>query len=730
MLTALNALFDACFRIQREASAAAGRHVPLVVENVRGAQSWVGRARWNYGSFYLWGDVPALMPAPTKRNFKGSTDRRDGTGRFTFGGTADGLKNPGIELTDVGFNVAAAQKYGNMIDGIKIKRSEDDRRQHIGAKRKFAAAMIAKIPMPLSQRGNVSTRAPCMTIGTLGPHGEAGLVYAEQVVAGEIPACEWVVLACQRQLNDINRSTDDPEWPYVFDLDRAERICRFIEKLPHIKGKWARKRLRISLEPWQSFNLGTAFGWINRNTETRRFQQSYLEVPRKNAKSTTAAGVGLYGLADDDEEGAEVYSAAVNRDQAKIVFGIGRSMALKSAPFRKRFGVEVLTHNLNILDTASTFEPLHSESSSLEGKNPHIALIDELHAHKTREVYDVLESGAGAREQPMIWIITTAGSNRAGICYELRSYLTKILQGIFEDDTFFGVIYTIDEDDDYFDPATWAKANPNYGVSVRPEDIARQARKAQQSPASLPNFLTKRLNVWVNAYSAWMDMRKWEKCADETLTMEQFEGEPCVDAVDLASKIDINSHVRLFRRLIDDKIHYYAFARHYLPEAAIENSRNSQYQGWEIDGRLISTDGEVIDYDRIQDDIEADADRYQITEFAFDPFQAMQFSNQMAEKGFDMIEVRPTVLNFSEPMKELDAVVRDGRFHFDGDPVLTWMASNVVARLDKKDNIYPVKERDENKIDGIVALIMALARFTSEEYSGPSIYETRGVISV
>ena len=569
-----------------------------------------------------------------------------------------------------------------------------------------------------------------MTVGDVGHHGEAGLAYAERIVAGDIPGCALTVAACQRQLDDIARSLEGAAWEYEFNFERAERICRFVERMPHIKGRWARARQLINLEPWQSFNLSTAFGWEHRESKARRFRTSYIEVPRKNAKSTTAAGVGLYGLTDDDEEGAEIYSAAVNRDQAKIVHGIARQMTLKSPAFRRRFGVEVLANNIHVLDTASSFEPLHSESSSLEGKNPHIAIVDELHAHKTRLVYDVIETGTGAREQSMIWVITTAGSNRAGICYELRTYLKKILEGVIEDETFFGIIYTIDDDDDWTDPEVWAKANPNLGVSVYPDDIERQCRKAMQLPSAQNNFLTKRLNVWVNADTAWMDMAAWDRAADPTLIMEGFAGEPFVDGFDLASKRDIAARVRLFRRAIDGEVHYFAFGQYYLPEDTIHDNTNSQYEGWEIEGRLIATPGNVNDYDRMQDDLEDDAKVYQCVEVAFDPFQAIQFSNQLKAKGFEMVEVKPTVLNFSEPMKELEALVISGRFHHDGDPVLTWMVSNVVCHLDNKDNIYPRKERPENKIDGVVALLMALARLLSEEYDGPSVYASRGMVSV
>jgi len=565
-----------------------------------------------------------------------------------------------------------------------------------------------------------------MTTDDIGPYVTSAMQYADDVIGGNIVAGKWTILACERQSKDMVRSDEDESWPYEFNVDRAEAICDFIEHMHHVKGAWAKRRERIRLEPWQCFGLAVAFGWEHRIDKTRRFRTSYEEVARKNAKSTKAAGVGLYGLTDDGEEGAEIYAAAVNRDQAKIVFDVAKQMVQRSPELREKFGVEVLAHNINVQSTGSSFVPLHSESGSLEGKNPHIAIIDELHAHKTRAVYDVIETGTGARLQSMMWIITTAGSNRAGICYELRTYLTKILQGLTEDDTFFGIIYSIDDGDDWTDPKVWAKANPNLGVSVYVEDIARQCRKAMEMPSAQNNFVTKRMNVWANADTAWMDMRAWDRAGDPTLDIADFAGEECIGGLDLASKIDIAARASLFRRKIDGVDHYYAFGQYYLPEETIQNGTNSQYEGWEIEGRLIATPGNIIDYSRIEDDLKDSIGKYTIREVAYDPFQATQFSTRMSDEGFEMVEVRPTVLSFSEPMKELEALVISGRFHHDGCPVLAWMVSNVVCHLDNKDNIYPRKERPENKIDGVIAILMALARWLADEHK-PSIYESEDV---
>jgi phage terminase large subunit-like protein len=530
--------------------------------------------------------------------------------------------------------------------------------------------------------------------------------YAAGVIGGRIPACRWVRRACERYTSDVARSAL-PDAQFTFQPAKVEKVCRFIETLPHIKGKW--KTLNLKLEPWQVFIIANVFGFINPDG-TRRCRTVYIEVPRKNGKSSFTAAVALYMLTLDGEKGAEVYSAATTRDQAKIVFGVAKEMARRSKLLREKAGVQIGAHNMHVLSSASKFEALSAEGNTLDGLNIHFGGIDELHAHKTRAVFDVLETATGARAQPIIWSITTAGSNRAGICYEQRTYLTKLLDGVAEDDTYFGIIYTTDDGDDWADPATWAKANPNLGVSVLEDDLARKCKKAMEMPSAQNNFLTKHLDVWVNADVAWMDMRAWDKCADPSLEVEDFEGQECIGSLDLASKTDIAPWCRLFWRDIEGVRHYYGFLQYYLPEETIENNANSQYSGWQREGRLIATEGNVTDIDRIEDDIKADAGRFQLREVAFDPWQAQQLANHMIGDGLTMVEMRPTVQNFSAPMKELEALVLTGRFHHDGDPVLAWMVSNVVAHTDNKDNIYPRKERPENKIDGVVALIMALGR--------------------
>ncbi len=535
--------------------------------------------------------------------------------------------------------------------------------------------------------------------------------YAKDVVAGKIPAGRFVKAACKRQIEDLKRWKAKGS-AYRFDTARANKVCRFIELLPHIKGPKAGEP--IVLEPWQVFILTTVFGWVKADG-SRRFRRVYIEVPRGNGKSALSSGVGLYMLCGDGEGGAEVYSFATTRDQAKIVFGDAQNMARRTAGLRSHFGVDVNAHNINVLRTASKFEALSAEGSTLDGLNTHFACVDELHAHKTRAVYDVVETSIGKRAQSLLWVITTAGSNRAGICYEVRGFVIKVLAGAAKDESQFGIVYGLDEEDDWTTEEALIKANPNWGISVMPEVLLPLQAKAMTMPSAANNFKTKHLNEWVNADTAWMDMRAWDACKDPTLDPEQFAGEPTYVALDLASKVDIAAKVALHERTIEGKPHYYVFGQYYLPRDTVERGENSQYQGWEHMGLLTVTDGAVIDFDVIEQDLLADCSRFEVREVPYDPFQATQLSTRMAAQGVPMVEMRPTVLNFSEPMKQLEALVLQGRLHHNGDPVLAWMMSNVVAHMDAKDNIYPRKERPENKIDGVVALIMALGRALANE---------------
>lgn len=562
-------------------------------------------------------------------------------------------------------------------------------------------------------------------------HVESGLDYCRKVISGSILACKWVKASCQRHLDDLERWPDTTS-EFWFDADEAERVCRFAEMMPHIKGEWARRRESIKLEPWQCFVLVVLFGW-KRADGTRRFRTLYLEVARKNAKSTLLAVIGLFMLAADGEAGAEVYSLATTRQQAQIVFRVARAMALREAGFREAYGVKVNAHSVTIDEEESKFEAQSSEDNSLDGLHVHCGIIDELHAHKTRGVWDVIETATGARSQPLIAAITTSGSNREGICYEQRSYVCRILNSTLRthdgmgyrvdgdaivDETYFGIIYTIDDDDDWTDEQVWIKANPNLGVSVRPDDLSRKCAKAMQLASAQPGFLTKHLNVWVNADQSWMDMRAWDRAADTKMKPEDFIGWECVLGQDLAAKIDVASSALLFRRAGE----YRLFTKHYLPESTIEDSSNSQMRGWAIQGYLTETDGNTIDYDTIEADVKDWVSRLWVRTIAYDPGFAWDFFQRLHNEGYPVSEYKPTTDNYSEPMKTLEELIINGKLKHDGNPVMTWMVSNVVCHRDAKGRIYPRKEREENKIDGVVAAIAALgAMMLTKDEPGPII---------
>ena len=553
-------------------------------------------------------------------------------------------------------------------------------------------------------------------------------LYAEDILSEAIPSCIYMKKAAQRYLEDLARAST--EWPYEYNTELANRVCRFVELLPHIKGELARQKKNLQLEPWQAFTLCNIFGWVHKSTGFRRFSEVYQELGRKNGKSTLLSGAGLYLLAADQEEGAEVYCCASDREQAKLVWNDSRRMVDKCSGLKETLGVETSAHSIHVFQTSSVMKALSREQGgNHDGLNTHAALIDELHAHKTRDLFDVIESSMGARTQPLLWSITTAGFNTSGICFEKRDFAIKVLDGAATADNLFTVIYTVDPDDLkdldslFTDPAIWQKANPNWGVSVRPEFIEKAAERARQDTKTRNNFLTKHLCVWTNTESAWIDMAALSRCADPSLCIDDFKGEVAYKGTDLASKADFASDMIIFPKIIDGLTHIYAFGRHYLPEDTVADSQNAAYRAWADDGKISVTDGNITDYQQILDDFMQDHEDFQLRECGYDPYNANQFTSELTQKGVIMVEVPQTVRYLSEPMKEIDALIRAGRFHYDGCPILTWMFSNVTCQEDRNENIYPRKSRNQkaNKIDGVVALIIAMNRFLSSGVSENSL---------
>lgn len=549
--------------------------------------------------------------------------------------------------------------------------------------------------------------------------------YANDVISGKIVSCNYVKLACERFFRDLENPA------YILDEDKARSACYFIELLPHIKGEWARQKdNHITLESWMVFILVVIFGIVSRTTGLRKYRTAYIEVARKNAKSTLSSGVGLYMMAIDGEPGAEVYSAATTRDQAAIVWSDAQRMVNKRSTKFGKLGIEAHARAISHLASNSRFAALSAEHSTLDGLNIHCGIVDEVHAHKTRDLWDVLETATGARLQPLMWAITTAGSNQAGICYELRTYVIKLLEKTLEDETFFGIIYTIDKDDDWKDKEVWKKANPNYGVSVYPHDMEALATKAIASPQSQNNFLTKRLNVWVNAGVSWMNMAKWEACGDKELSIEDFKGMPCYLGLDLSSKIDVTALSIVFPNK-GRKIS--AFGKYFLPRDTIAERTDqtcAHYEGWAKEGHFDLIPGVSINHGYIKQVIRELAKSFSVQSISYDPWEATQLAQDLEDEGFTMIEIRPTYANFSEPMKELERLVLEDEFVHEDNPAMNWMMSNVVAKLNFNDDVLPTKEISRNKIDGAVALFMALGQvlLNREAKPGVTIFDHDGKI--
>lgn len=574
-------------------------------------------------------------------------------------------------------------------------------------------------------------------------HVEKGLAYARDVLSGTIPAGKWVKLACQRHFDDLERSRrghNGEVFPYYFDEKAAEKACNFIELLPHTKGRWAAQRQKLTLEPWQCFKTICIFGWKRLADGLRRFRKAFVLESRKNGKSAWAAAVGLYMLCADGEFGAEVYSGATNEKQAWEVFKPARLMAKNSPALTSYYGVETgkgAGSNLYKVADGAKFETVVGNPG--DGASPSCAIVDEYHEHDTDAMVSTFETGMGARDQPLLLIISTAGDNIAGPCYAMQQDVQKVLERVIENEELFGIIYAADPDVDWTSEIALLQANPNYDISVRADFLKSMQREAIQSARKVGAFKTKHLNLWVQARDAYFNVQKWIEAEKPTLTLEMFHNQPAKIGIDLASKVDIAAVEILFRldqcscdiaKLLQDEGYKYArFGRYYLPEKTISLGENEHYQGWMADKWIIETPGDMIDYVTIRDDILDLCEILQVEELAFDQHQARMMVSELIAEGVNCVEVAPTVLNFSEPMKEIEGLIRSRAIAHNGDPVYTWMLSNVVAKADRKDNVYPNKDRNENKIDGPVAEIMAMARWMVLE-DNKSVYEDRGILMV
>jgi phage terminase large subunit-like protein len=536
-------------------------------------------------------------------------------------------------------------------------------------------------------------------------HADKAIQYAEQITNGSIPACKWIKLACQRFLNDLDRQ----DWLFTFDTAKANRVCEFIECLPHVKGKWAARRETLILQPWQCFIECNLFGWVNRESGFRRYQEAYICVPRKNGKSPLAAGIALYMTGCDGEAGAEVYCGATSERQAWEVFRPARLMVQKVADLRKVLGFKVNAKSLVIEKSGSRFEPVIGKPG--DGASVSCGIGDEFHEADTADLYDTFKTGMVGRDQPLLLIITTAGFDIASPCYALQVDAQQVLDGTNVNEQLFSVIYTIDEDVDWTSELALRMANPNFGVSVNADKLLHDQQQAASNAAKANVFKTKHLCVWCSANSAFFNMPAWNKCGDPALNETDFKDDPCYIGVDLASQIDLSAVVKVYVRRIEGKLNFYVFPRHYLPEDRIELPENQHYQKWNAAGQLIATDGSSLDYALVRADLVMDCETCKVQEVCFDKAYASQLMQEVnLLTGVTLCEVPQNTRELSLPMKVLDAAIQDGRIHHSACPVLTWCMNNVVAHPDANENVFPRKQKPEYKIDGAVALINAMKR--------------------
>lgn len=549
--------------------------------------------------------------------------------------------------------------------------------------------------------------------------------YCNDVLEGRIIAGELQRLACKRHLDDLKNSG---ERGFYFNENIGARVVKFFNFLKHYKGEMAGQK--FELEDWQKFIIYMLFGWLRKKDNGRRFRYAYVEVARKNGKTMLAGGLGIYMLDADNEPSAEVYSTATKKDQARICFDASRYMVQNSQLLKKHIGI--YNHNLHVISTASKYEPLSKDVSTLDGINPHFAIIDEFHAHKSDALFNIIKSGMGARKQPMVFIITTAGFDLNSPCYKFRENVKKVLYGINEDDTLFGVIYTLDKEDNWEDKKNWVKANPSLAVgnAVKLDYLESEYKQAKNNPEQFRvPFLTKNLNIWVNAQEAWITDEVWMSCKKE-MKLSDYKGRECYAAIDLGAVSDITCVGLLFENK-DETLDYFLFS--FVPEAKVWDVYNHlgiNYPEWVREGYLIATPGNVTDYDFIEEKVKEISESYNIKLLAYDRWNASQTIIHIQDFGVKVNPYGQGFASMSNPTKEIEKLVSIKKLRHDGNPVLRWMLSNVSLEINAAGDRKMSKRKSSGKIDGMITLAMCLGEYLTDKNEAStkkSIYEEQGL---
>lgn len=542
--------------------------------------------------------------------------------------------------------------------------------------------------------------------------------YVSDVHSGRRKSCLFERLAVERHLSDLNNKA------YVFDINAGDKFCKFFNLLRHFKGPMAGEP--FVLEPWQVFTVMSVVGWKDAKTGFRRFRYADVVIPRKNGKSTFAAGLALAFMMIDGEMGAEVYSAGTDRDQAKVVWDAASTMAGRS-PAVKQF-LQLYKNAIVMEATVSSFKPLSRDLGNKDGSNPHFAVCDERHAWRTNAMFEVLKSGMGARKQPMIFTITTAGLDTSNPYFAQMGLLKDILLGKKKQDNQFALIFCPDEGDDWRDPAVWKKVNPGIGKNIELKFFQQECAEAVLKGGTVEaNFKTKNLNIWVDAPEIWISDDKIKACNFRTPD-EELQGKVCYAGLDIASHVDINALALIFPEQPNCPVvmHYW------LPEAKIidpDNTDRVDYRLWWEQGRIHRMPGDVLDVDLMTADIESILRQYDVKNLSFDPYKAYHgLIQNLTKDGFDGIldEFPQSLKVMSEPTKQLEKMILAKDIDLRADPVLRWMFGNVQLYRDPNDNVKVHKGKSRNKVDGVVALINAIGGHMSKTAADASnlIYTT------
>jgi len=525
---------------------------------------------------------------------------------------------------------------------------------------------------------------------------------------------KWVKLACQRFLHDLERAQDIKNRTFYYDPVEAERACEFITLLPHVEGSWETDH--ITLEPFQVFFLCNLFGFRNPDG-ARRFTSALYATARKSAKSTLAGAIGLYCLTMEEEKGPQVISAATTGDQAAIVFRSAKRMAERAPYLLEECRIETFTRAIACYENGGLMRCINAKASTQDGLNPSCIILDEIHAHKTHDLLNVLQSAAGARRNPLFLFTTTEGYETPGPWPEMRKFAQQVIENVVEADHFLAVFYAIDDTDDEFNEDIWEKANPLLGVNpLLLNAIRKDATEAKAMPGRHAEFLIKRMNRQSSTSSGWIDLHKWKACAG-TIDLEMLKDEPCYGALDLASTRDLCS----FRLVWDIKKTLVTIGWRWVPTAtvALRAQRNLvPYAGWVRAGHIIETPGDVTDYDVVMKKVIEVSQEFKLVKVGYDAWNAAQVAQKLTNEGIEMEMFIQGPKSYHPAMKYFEEAYCDKRFLHNSDPVLTWCASNLVPRTDQNMNMAPDKKRSADKIDDMTALLMAVGIMTRQEDLG------------